>query len=150
MSFEGYFKKFCAADHYEEQDVYMETDKCPCGEKWVREELVDTTNGEPFESVFNKDIDLDPDDTALQELNKALEELQNAYTSEMLLNSEMAERNAELENKIDKLTTTLVSYEATIGHLKDALIQIAEDYSPPWDKTDFQRIAKEALKGIRK
>ena len=52
--------------------------------------------------------------------------------------------------KIDKLTTTLVSYEATIGHLKDALIAIADDCSPPWDKTDFQRIAKEALKGIRK
>lgn len=82
-----------------------------------------------MKSVFDqdKDIDLDPDDTALQELNKSLEELQNAYTSEMLLNGEMAERNTELENKIDKLTTTLVSYEATIGLLRDALEDIANE-----------------------
>jgi hypothetical protein len=132
MSFEGYFNKTCSVGHNEKQDVYMETKKCPCGEEWVFEELIDTTNGEDFveygisaesfDSIFNKDIDLDPDGTTINELNE----------------------------KIDKLTTQLVSYEATIGHLKEALIEIADDRSPPWDKTDFQRIAQQSLKGIRK
>lgn len=80
-----------------------------------------------MKSIFNKEIDLDPDDTTIRELNERLEELQNAYTSEMLLNGEMAQENNELLQKIDKLTTTLVSYEATIGHLKEALIEIADE-----------------------
>lgn len=77
-----------------------------------------------MKSVFDtdKEIDLDPDGTTINLLNI----------------------------KIDKLTTTLVSYEATIGHLKDALIKIADDSSPPWDKMDYQRVAQESLKGIRK
>lgn len=33
----------------------------------------------------------------------------------------------ELEKKIDKLTTTLVSYEATIGLLRDTLEDIANE-----------------------
>lgn len=56
----------------------------------------------------------------------------------------------ELQEKYDKLTTQLVSYEATIGYLKDALSKIANDRSPPWDKTDFERIARETLNGLKK
>jgi hypothetical protein len=79
-----------------------------------------------------------------------IDELQEAYTAEILLNGEMAERIKELEKKYDKVTTQLVSYEATIGYLKDALSKIANDRSPPWDKTDFERIARECLNGLRK
>lgn len=79
-----------------------------------------------------------------------VDELQEAYTAEMLLNGEMAERIKKLEEKYDKATTQLVSYEATIGYLKDALEKIANDRSPPWDKTDFQRIATECLEGLKK
>ena len=35
--------------------------------------------------------------------------------------------NKALNEKIDKLTTTLVSYEATIGLLRDALEEIADE-----------------------
>lgn len=97
-----------------------------------------------MKSVFDKPfLDLDPDDTLIQEL-------QEAYTAEMLLNGEMAERIKELEHKYDKITTQLVSYEATIGYLKDALNKIADDRSPPWDKTDFERIARETLNRLKK
>jgi predicted DNA-binding protein len=69
-----------------------------------------------------------------------IDELQEAYTAEILLNGEMAERIKELEKK----------YEATIGYLKEALEKIANDRSPPWDKTDFERIARETLNGLKK
>lgn len=65
-------------------------------------------------------------------------------------------RCQELENRLkdaaakhDKLTTQLVSYEATIGHFKDALIRIRDDHAPPWDNTDFKQIARNALKGFK-
>lgn len=83
-----------------------------------------------MKSVFDKPfLDLDPDDTTIRELNSKLK---------------------KLEQKYDKATTQLVSYEATIGYLKDALEKIANDRSPPWDKTDFQRVARECLEGLRK
>lgn len=45
MSFEGRYQKLCPNNHYEEQNVYMETSKCRiCGEKWVKSNLVDDTN----------------------------------------------------------------------------------------------------------
>jgi hypothetical protein len=44
MSFEGRYQKLCPNGHYEEQDVYLETNKCEiCGEKWERLNLVDDT-----------------------------------------------------------------------------------------------------------
>jgi uncharacterized coiled-coil protein SlyX len=49
----------------------------------------------------------------INELNKTIHE----QTSELF----------KLEEKIDKLTTTLVSYEATIGLLRDALEDIADE-----------------------
>lgn len=91
-------------------------------------------------SVFDKPfMDLDPDDTTIVELNYRVDELQSAYTAEMLLNGELAEKIKELEKdnenyeintlaimkERDKATTQLVSYEATIGHLKEALEDIA-------------------------
>lgn len=45
MSFEGRFQKVCICGHYEEQDVYAETDNCTeCGYKWSKSNLVDDTN----------------------------------------------------------------------------------------------------------
>jgi hypothetical protein len=85
-----------------------------------------------------------------QDLDIAMCELQEAYNQEMLLNGEMAEQLKQLTEKHDKVTTQLVSYEATIGYLKDALDKIANDRSPPWDKTDFERIARETLNGLKK
>lgn len=68
-----------------------------------------------MKSVFDtdKEIDLDPDGTTINMLNKTIHE----QTSELF----------NLEKKIDKLTTTLVSYEATIGLLRDALEDIADE-----------------------
>ena len=58
MSFEGRYQKLCPNGHYEEQDVYMDTDQCiECGEKWVKTNLVDDTNvpGEGYdESMIPK------------------------------------------------------------------------------------------------
>ena len=57
----------------------------------------------------------------------------------------------KLNEKIDKLTTQLVSYEATIGYLVDALKEIRDDDSPPWDRSNyFKKIARDTLKGINK
>ena len=45
MSFEGRYQKLCPSGHYEEQDVYMETNKCEiCGKPWEKSNLVDDTN----------------------------------------------------------------------------------------------------------
>ena len=85
-----------------------------------------------------------------QDLDIAMCELQEAYNQEMLLNEKMAEELKQLGEKYDKVTNQLVSYEATIGYLKDALDKIANDRSPPWDKTDFERIARETLNGLKK
>jgi hypothetical protein len=52
MSFEGRYQKLCPKGHYEEQDVYLETKKCPeCGQAWEKSNLVDDTNepGEGFD-----------------------------------------------------------------------------------------------------
>lgn len=53
MSFEGRYQKLCTpCNHYEEQDVYMEYDKCPqCNKPWTKSNLVDDTNegGEGFD-----------------------------------------------------------------------------------------------------
>ena len=68
-----------------------------------------------MKSVFDidKEIDLDPDGTTINELVKTNE----LYTDKIF----------EMEEKIDKLTTTLVSYEATIGLLRDTLEDIANE-----------------------
>jgi regulator of replication initiation timing len=39
----------------------------------------------------------------------------------------MVDENNELKLKIDKLTTQLVNYEATLGFLKDTLREIADE-----------------------
>lgn len=38
---------------------------------------------------------------------------------------ELINELADTQKKLDKATTQLVSYEATIGHLKDALLEIS-------------------------
>ena len=46
MSFEGRYQKLCPMGHYEEQDIYFETQLCAlCGQKWEKSNLVDDTNG---------------------------------------------------------------------------------------------------------
>lgn len=50
----------------------------------------------------------------------------------------------ELEANLDKMTTHLVSYEATIGFLKEALAHIQETS----DDYDSGKYAKETLKKI--
>ena len=46
MSFEGYRKKLCPNGHLTMLDVYEDLDYCEtCYEKFVWEEIVDTTNG---------------------------------------------------------------------------------------------------------
>lgn len=60
MSFEGRYQKLCPNNHYTEQCVYMETDRCEeCGEKWILTNLVDDTNepGEGYdESMKPKEL----------------------------------------------------------------------------------------------
>jgi len=60
MSFEGRYQKLCPKGHYQEQDVYMETDFCEiCGYRWAKSNLVDDTNepGEGFdESMVPKPL----------------------------------------------------------------------------------------------
>jgi hypothetical protein len=64
----------------------------------------------------------------------------------MLLNGEMTERIKELEEKYDKVTTQLVSYEATIGHLKEAL----EDIADPEFVNCPREKARKCLGGLKK
>ena len=55
MSFEGRYQKLCPSGHYEEQDVYFETELCEiCGHKWIKTNLVDDTNepGEGFDETM--------------------------------------------------------------------------------------------------
>ena len=65
MSFEGRYQKLCPKGHYEEQDVYLETNQCEiCGEKWERSNLVDDTNepGQGYDESMNpnpKELPLD-------------------------------------------------------------------------------------------
>ena len=75
MSFEGRYQKLCPNNHYEEQDVYMETNKCEiCGEKWVKSNLVDDTNevGKGFDFAMAS-VHITENDLLKSQLKKALE-----------------------------------------------------------------------------
>lgn len=68
MSFEGRYQKLCPNGHYEEQDVYLETNKCEiCGEKWERSNLVDDTNqpGEGYD--YSMELEAKPKDLPLKQ-----------------------------------------------------------------------------------
>jgi hypothetical protein len=58
------------------------------------------------------------------------------------------ERIKELDSRLDKATTMIVNHEAKLSFTLEVLEKIRDDRSPPWDKTDFQMIAREALKQI--
>lgn len=79
-----------------------------------------------MKSVFNtdKEIDLDPDGTTINLLNAEIERITREADNACM---DWHFKCEELEEKIDKLTTTLVSYEATIGLLRDALEDIANE-----------------------
>lgn len=44
MSFEGRYQKICKSGHYVEEDIYMDTDKCECGDDYIETNIVDDTN----------------------------------------------------------------------------------------------------------
>ncbi len=73
MSFEGRYQKLCTNGHYEEQDVYGETELCAiCGQRWDRSNLVDDTNG--FGEGYDESM-VPPDPSIkLRENNKILRE----------------------------------------------------------------------------
>ena len=53
--------------------------------------------------------------------------LKNTIKLEVRFKDKAREEVSELRQKLDTLTTQLVSYEATIGFLKDALQEIADE-----------------------
>lgn len=74
-----------------------------------------------YETLEKKDEHLD-DLVYELEQNLLAAQDQNHY---FLLLGEYRDKNFELEKKYDKMISQLVSYEATIGHLKEALEDIS-------------------------
>lgn len=84
MSYEGRVQKLCfRCNYYEEQNCYVETDRCPyCNCEWGKSNDVDDTNGEADgydhsmvpESCFNTDSIIQSLRTELEETKKQLSE----------------------------------------------------------------------------
>lgn len=84
MSYEGRVQKLCfRCNYYEEQNCYVETDRCPyCNCEWGKSNDVDDTNGEADgydhsmvpESCFNTDSIIQSLRTELEETKKKLSE----------------------------------------------------------------------------
>jgi uncharacterized membrane-anchored protein YhcB (DUF1043 family) len=73
------------------------------------------------------------------------EQMERHFKSSIEIEKELQAKIKELEEQLEKATTMIVNHEAKMGFMKEALEKIRDDRSPQWDKTDFQRIARECL-----